>query len=325
MAKRRLNHPGFTLVELLVVIAIIGILVALLLPAVQAAREAARRSQCINNIKQMTLAALNYENAHKQMPRLYTWIPPNTDLNYPDIGFHIWLLPYMEYQAIYDQYNFTVAWSDFANKTPSRADIPEFICPLAPSIRERSIENASRDTQSGYADYAVNGRISLKAACILKTIIAERSDWSGLFTGVPEYASFETDGCPAGPLTHQTGITTLKQTTDGLSHTIMFSPDAARPDSYENGVKQTITNPSQYITGGRWASPDSEFWVHNVCNAGNQIMNCNNGNEIYSFHVGGCIFSFGDGSVHFIAQDVDLDVQVSFVTRAGEDKAVGVD
>jgi hypothetical protein len=273
----------------------------------------------------MTLAAINYETAHKQLPRLYTWIPPNTDPNLPDIGFHIWLLSFMEYQPIYDQYNFTVPWSDFANRTASRANIPEFICPSAPPITDRSVENANRDTQSGYADYAVNGRISPTAACILRTIIAERSDWSGLFTGVPEYANFEPAGCPAGPLQHQSGKTTLKQTIDGLSHTIMFSPDAARPDWYVDRIKKPITNPSQYITGGRWASPDSEFWVHNICGGSNQIMNCNNGNEIYSFHVGGCMFSFGDGSVHFVADNSDLDVQVSLITRAGEDKAAGVD
>src|SRR4051812_26617482 len=91
---------GFTLVELLVVIAIIGILVALLLPAIQAAREAARRSQCINNMKQFTIAALNYENSRKQLPRLYTWLPGNTNISLPDIGFHIYLLPYMEYQSV---------------------------------------------------------------------------------------------------------------------------------------------------------------------------------------------------------------------------------
>src|SRR6187399_1630385 len=98
---RAVSHRGFTLVELLVVIAIIGILVALLLPAVQSAREAARRSQCTNHLKQMSLAALSYENARKQLFKVTTWIAGNTDVNAPDHGFHIHLLPFMEYQAIY--------------------------------------------------------------------------------------------------------------------------------------------------------------------------------------------------------------------------------
>src|SRR4029078_7629868 len=175
---------GFTLVELLVVIAIIGILVAMLLPAVQAAREAARRSQCINNLKQMTLATLNYENSRKQLFKITTWIAGNTDESKPDHGFHIHLLPNMEYQSVYDQYDFKFPWSHFNNKTPSRANVPEFVCPSAPPITDRSVENKNRDPQSGYTDYTINGRIAPKAICILNAIpVKPRRDWSGLFTG----------------------------------------------------------------------------------------------------------------------------------------------
>ncbi|MFO0788620.1 MAG: DUF1559 domain-containing protein [Pirellulales bacterium] len=317
MVARRFAKSGFTLVELLVVIAIIGILVALLLPAIQSAREAARRSQCTNNLKQLSIAVLNFENAKKELPRLYTWVPPNTDPQYPDHGVHVYLLPYMEYQPVYDAYDFKYRWSHAANnKKAAATNIPEFICPSAPAIGERGVEIATRDPQSGYTDYAVDGRIAPSGVCLLVPGIKDRPDWSGLFTGVEEYKN-DHPGCPAGALKKQTGKTTLKQTIDGLSHTILFCPDAARPDYYVDGVKKGPAN----VTGSRWASPDTEFWTDDKC--GESIFNCHNGNEIYSFHVGGGMFSFGDGSVHFLADNLDLEIQVSLITRAGEDTTVG--
>ena len=121
----RLPPSAFTLVELLVVIAIIGILVALLLPAIQAAREAARRTQCVNNMKQMGLAAANYESARGRFPPgrlLPDWTDadgsPKSGSNYESVlitdktGFysvHIWLLPYMEAKNVFDMINFDVA------------------------------------------------------------------------------------------------------------------------------------------------------------------------------------------------------------------------
>jgi len=119
--------------------------------------------------------------------------------------------------------------------------------------------------------------------------------------------------------------------TDGLSHTIMYSPDAGRPDYYQDG-HAVNPNPKRdadgtpYDTwGSRWASPDTEFWTHNICAGGNSLINCNNYNEIYSFHVGGAVFSFADGSVHFIADNIEVDVQASLITRAGEDSAGSTD
>jgi prepilin-type processing-associated H-X9-DG protein len=139
---------------------------------------------------------------------------------------------------------------------------------------------------------------------------------------VPEYDDFDTGGCPPGVLKKQSGITKLKMVTDGQSHTVMYSPDAGRPDRYQDGVKQqAVTN----VSGSRWASPDTEFWTHNICGGGNLIFNCNNDNEAYSFHVGGGMYSFADGSVHFVSDNLDVDVQISMLTRAGEDLTPGID
>ena len=133
---------GFTLVELLVVIAIIGILVGLLLPAVQAAREAARRMQCSNNLKQLGLSVHNFESANRRLP-------PGSDVRFN--GPHVKLLPYMEQNAIfqlYDNGNLTTGSSDclstLANNIPRAAtapsgrwgvakpNVPSFLCPSSP-------------------------------------------------------------------------------------------------------------------------------------------------------------------------------------------------
>jgi prepilin-type processing-associated H-X9-DG protein len=300
------------------VIAIIGILVALLLPAIQAAREAARRAQCTNHLKQVTLAALNYYDTNKQMPRLYTFLTPQPPREGPpDHGFHIFLLPFMEYQSTYDLYDFDFKWSNLRNKAARDTDVPEFICPTAPTPGERSVESPPVGAPHwSYTDYAVNGRISPRAVCKLNAVGVDRPDWSGFFTGVPEYEDFDIGGCPGGIIPKQTGVTKFNQVTDGTSHTIMFSPDAGRPDFYEDGVKDPSTT---NVTGSRWASTEPEFWSHDLCAGNTSLFNCHNDNEVYSFHVGGGNFSFGDGSVQFLADSMDTEVQVSVITRAGED------
>jgi prepilin-type N-terminal cleavage/methylation domain-containing protein/prepilin-type processing-associated H-X9-DG protein len=167
---------GFTLVELLVVIAIIGVLVALLLPAVQAAREAARRTQCINNIKQMGLAAANYESAKKTFPpgRLIPdWIQAgqtteNSSTNYGNIGpndktgfysVHIWLLPYMEANNVFQLINFKVAHQKVMTSddgTPTNTNYQAyataqnmFICPSDPNTDRVISENNYRSNFGG--------------------------------------------------------------------------------------------------------------------------------------------------------------------------------
>ncbi|MFM7976852.1 MAG: DUF1559 domain-containing protein, partial [Pirellula sp.] len=127
------RSSGFTLVELLVVIAIIGILVGLLLPAVQAAREAARRMSCSNNMRQISLAALNYEAAYKRLPA--SRISRTADRLGPASGIsvHARLLPFMEATSTYALINFGVDWNDPLNDVARLTSVATFRCPSDPA------------------------------------------------------------------------------------------------------------------------------------------------------------------------------------------------
>jgi prepilin-type N-terminal cleavage/methylation domain-containing protein len=135
MSRVRTRRAGFTLIELLVVIAIIGVLVSLLLPAVQSAREAARRSQCINNLKQLALAVHNYESANGVFPASCIWPSPTPVIGW-SISFLVPLLQYTEADTFFQAYNFSHApiWTTgtpwpISNTTVTYANLPLLRCP----------------------------------------------------------------------------------------------------------------------------------------------------------------------------------------------------
>ncbi|HEX5472934.1 MAG TPA: DUF1559 domain-containing protein [Lacipirellulaceae bacterium] len=313
------SRRGFTLVELLVVIAIIGILVALLLPAIQAAREAARRVQCINHMKQIGLAILNFESAKRQFPLAYT---PNYT-GAPDMGtcssakkgpapidnglkkhyILSFILPYMEYQPLYDKIDFTQDWS-FGNpnspvnnlKTVS-VEIPEYQCPSATNRPGKYaadyltlvdiIDFAGGNFTAGYCDLETS------------TLVSQKRKLEKLEGMLQDY-----------PIS-------IRRVTDGLSKTFMFFECADRPNAHQRGMSDVENASGMHqwwadnLSYGTW-NPETECGLTTT-------MNCSNWDNIYSMHPGGAVFLFGDGSASFLTDNLEVDAFVSLFTRGADD------
>jgi prepilin-type N-terminal cleavage/methylation domain-containing protein/prepilin-type processing-associated H-X9-DG protein len=198
LPPRGTRRRGFSLVELLVVIAVIGVLIAMLLPAVQAAREAARRMQCANNLKQIGLGLLNYETSHKVLP-------PSHGRD-PDHSILAFILPLMEQRAVADLYHFEHSWDEPANAAAVGMDVASFICPSAPGGRK------------AISDYAVCLSIAPQAyqPLVRSGAITDRSDWNSIIQDEPN-------------------PTRLRDVRDGLSHSFMFFEDGGRPERHRLG------------------------------------------------------------------------------------------
>lgn len=278
------SRCGFTLVELLVVIAIIGILIGLLLPAIQVVREAARRATCTNSLRQMGLAALEHENALKRFPASRVTIPAT----YSSL---VQILPYLELGSLKKRYNFKRNWNDAANANITRNTIAIFVCPTTPSGRD--------EAQYGVADYGPNIVISDTVMTKLESggLIKRRRRPVQSLLGYPPNAYAKT-----------------KDIVDGLAHTWLFTEDAGRPWRFStNRVRVSGT-----CNGYAWASYENWNAVDVICFTSNMI-NCSNNNEIYSFHSGGSNFVYGDAHVRFHRDDMNPEIFVSLFSRDQRD------
>ncbi|MFH5804454.1 DUF1559 domain-containing protein [Alienimonas sp. DA493] len=281
------RRPGFTLIELLVVIAIIAILVSLLLPAVQQAREAARRAQCTNNLKQIGLALHNYHDVHGSLPPGWAdWYGVYASPPVQAAHANVALLPFLDEPNVEKAYDYDVAW-DHPNNGDLASLMPTvYACPSTPG--------AGQPGPDGFqtSDYA---------------FVRSASDWYA-HEG-REHAMFE--------INH---FKTFRDVKDGLTNTIMQYESAGRTQSWVHG-EQTAA-PAWWDGSHRaWTACFNASWFYPAKFAldpnggeptvtwfvGSEIINTHNWTSPYSFHEGGINVSLGDGSVRFLSENVSVD------------------
>ena len=274
---------GFTLVELLVVIAITGVLVALILPAVQAAREAARRTQCINNLKQIGLALTNHHDAKGHYPS-----GRESDDQF-GASWAFETLPYMEQQQVYQAFDKTKRVDDDANSQAMRTPVPAYYCPTrrAP-VADRDFDNDDAATlKPGVAaagDYAANSGVS--------TRIGTNATVDGAY-----------DAGEAGPIFSKSRIN-ARHVTDGLSTTFVvgekYMPPV--PEDADPGEEHADIGDSAFFSG------DNRHAIFRRSSAAFPTDSSDTYPGQYgSEHGEQSNFVFLDGSVHSISHDVDRE------------------
>lgn len=295
---RDVARSGFTLVELLVVIAIIGVLVALLLPAVQQAREAARRMQCTNNMKQLGLALHNFHDTFNTFPLNNPLVQRDSDgLRFVERPWNLELLPFLEQQPLYDQWDKNLGFAEGLNRQLVATPVPSYKCPS--SIAE-TVPMFNPPAASFSADVAALGGSTYPAAVV---------EYWPILT-VPEPPMTSTSPRHDG-LMSNVRKRKMADVTDGLSNTIAFGEVSGFPRRYNGRVSVGDNNSSMGNLGG-WARilfiPTDNTGATNY--GGNCLINCTNfaGINMFSFHPGGANIAKVDGSVSFLGETTNMDV-----------------
>ncbi len=318
-----MRRRAFTLIELLVVIAIIAILIALLLPAVQAAREAARRMQCVNNLKQIALATHNYHDTHNRIPPGYMiFASPAAFSGIAIEGPLTMMLSSLEQRALYNSYNFGAGYLAQCNQTAVLTQVNTFVCPSAPG--------AYRTAQ---AVNIVAGWVGLDTIPPWNPTAAV-SDYNGVtYAAGPlppgssdmPYVTGLFDAYADSPAYGMGSTSTLSfaSITDGLSNTMLYTEQAGRPIRYSHGgragatMKATDSDNAQ-LQQAIWAglvgagfNPSSGDGLtpyyadpqrqNAVCR-----INCSNVQSPFGFHPGGVNIALADGSVRFLKESVNI-------------------
>ncbi len=328
---------GFTLVELLVVIAIIGILVGLLLPAVQAAREAARRMQCSNNVKQIGLAMHNYEGTYRCFPlgavAKFGSAMPNTNLY---VSAFASTLPFIEQGNLQNLYNFNVPWERQA-KAVAATVVPTYVCP------SNAGENPITDAEFGAAGFPVGGTFGITNYLLSKGV---------------NYKWCNQPNSLVGKGVFDIGLKTrFADISDGTSNTLLVG-EGATGSKFKLCSKQGCTGPAANDATGQPAQPRQAWLVPQALSTSypfsphasifgstadrinknpitatliddsgfNGAAGCTSNDKdstsnFTSYHTGGANFGLADGSVNFISDSTDSVVLQALSTVAGGEVA----
>jgi prepilin-type processing-associated H-X9-DG protein len=295
---------------MLVVIAIIGILLALLLPAVQMVRESGRRMTCKNNMKQIGLAIQEYHSTMERFP-VGKVLHPYRHSCLP------FLLPYLDEDAVHDIYRFDRDWNHQDNQEAINVQISVFRCPSA--IGPDS-DNLGGGKTAAVADYATP--TSFSAELISQGLVDS------------QIYPLNREEVRRGILDPKNGGARMADVLDGSSCTLIYAEDAGRPEhrvrggqgpaDHNNGCSN-MDVPGERVPGAGWPDVAREIPLHGFaydglsCN-GPCAINCTNNNEAFAFHPGGTNVTFADGHVQFIREDVDIAVYASLITMIGEER-----
>jgi prepilin-type N-terminal cleavage/methylation domain-containing protein/prepilin-type processing-associated H-X9-DG protein len=296
---------AFTLVELLVVIAIIGILIALLLPAVQAARESARSLQCKNNLKQLGLAVIHYSTSTGGFPPQKVKISSSVQH-----GWGLLILPYLEQGNLHDLYDWSQNWDSAANQPVVSQQLAVLQCPTSSADRRIDLGGGRVATPS---DYIPANDVKPKLITLgLVPPLNNQSDYDGVIRH------------------HHLNPALIR---DGLSNTIVFTECSGRPEHWTalgKGPKNTNYACSNHdvkngvIKGSAWADINNTAPLDGISQDGSIChadcaINCSNNNEAFCFHPSGVNTVFADGHVVFISESTDFKIYAAVISRFGEE------
>jgi prepilin-type N-terminal cleavage/methylation domain-containing protein len=335
---------GFTLIELLVVIAIIAVLIALLLPAVQQAREAARRTQCRNNLKQMGLAHHNYAETFGQFPMpSILQIDLSGGMRFDNgIAWGTLLLPYLDQAPVYNLYDSNVSAYHPVNAPAVATVLPVFLCPSSPRSGSQTEYTIPAGTPLAPGYPGVTPEVNFKGgASDYMMVSGVRGNFSNL--AYQDYAggsAGERHGVstwalrftPPGAAPDDGGKAgRIAAITDGTSNTVLTVESAGRNTFYRKGKPVGAGDPeadAQTMSGGgAWGDAifQGDIWINGTsfngvlgaADGGPCAINCSNARNagLYSFHTGGAHAVLADGSVRFLSENINAFTLAALITR----------